>query len=128
VAVSVHDGSGGRIIRTPFVFIGNNEYLLEGVRIGARRRLDQGRLHVCMAPGLRRTDVIRVLLAALVGRLHTIDRFESVLTQQLSIAAHRRRVGVSLDGELLVLDTPLRYRIRERALRVIVPREARSTP
>jgi diacylglycerol kinase family enzyme len=121
VAVGVHDGHLERTIHTPFVFVGNNEYTLEGVRIGARMRIDQGRLHVCMAPGLRRLEMIRILLAAVAGRLHTVDRFESLLTQQLSIAAHRRRLGVTLDGELTVLDTPLRFRIRPGALRVIVP-------
>ena len=128
VTVSVHDGTRERVIHTPFVFVGNNEYSLEGVRIGARTRLDRGYLHVCMAPGLERLEVIRVLLAALVGRLHAIDRFESVRTQQLSIAAQRRRLGVSLDGELTVLETPLRYRIRPGALRVLVPRHSDATP
>jgi diacylglycerol kinase family enzyme len=126
VTVSVHDGSGARVVHTPFVFVGNNEYLLEGVRIGGRARIDQGVLHVCMAPGLRRVDVMRILLAAIVGRLHAIDRFESVTTQQLSIAAYRRRLGVSLDGELQVLDTPLHFRTRPRALQVLVPRRERS--
>ena len=125
VTVSVHDGSHERIVHTPFVFVGNNEYRLEGVRIGGRTRLDRGDLHLCMAPGLRRMDVIRISLAAIVGRLHTIDRFESVMTKQLSIAARRKRLGVSLDGELTVLETPLHFRIRPAALRVIVPREGR---
>jgi diacylglycerol kinase family enzyme len=126
VTVSVHDGSRARVVHTPFVFVGNNEYVLEGVRIGGRARIDQGVLQVCMAPGLRRVDVMRILLAALVGRLHAIDRFESVTTQQLSIAAYRRRLGVSLDGELQILDTPLHFRTRPRALQVLVPRRERS--
>ena len=123
VTVSVHDDSRERLIHTPFVFVGNNEYRLEGVRIGGRTRLDRGDLHLCMAPGLRRVDVIRISLAAIVGRLHTIDRFESVRTKQLSIAARRKRLGVSLDGELTVLYTPLHFRIRPAALRVTVPQE-----
>jgi diacylglycerol kinase family enzyme len=125
VTVSIHDGSHQRIIHTPFVFVGNNEYQLEGVRIGGRARLDRGSLHLCMAPGLRRVDVIRISLAAIVGRLHVIDRFEAVMTKQLSIAARRKRLGVSLDGELRVLETPLHFRIRPAALRVIVPQEGR---
>ena len=125
VTVSVHDGSHERVVHTPFVFVGNNEYLLEGVRIGGRTRIDQGHLHLCMAPGLRRMEVIRVLLAAIVGRLHTIERFESVRTRQLSIAARRRRLGVSLDGELTVIETPLYFRIRPAALRVTVPHDSR---
>jgi diacylglycerol kinase family enzyme len=36
-----------------------------------------------------------------------------------------KRVNVSLDGEVVVMETPLHYRIRPQALSVIVP-ERRS--
>jgi diacylglycerol kinase family enzyme len=121
VVVEVGDRGSERLVRTPFVFVGNNEYTLEGVGLGGRRRLDAGRLHVCMAPGLRRIDVARVLVAALAGRLDGIDRFESVTAAEFSISAQRRRLGVSLDGELAVLRTPLRYKVRPGALHVMVP-------
>ncbi len=128
VTVMVGGSDGTRIVHTPFVFVGNNEYRLEGVRMGARHRLDAGCLHVCMAPGLGRFDVVRVLLAALVGRVQALDHFESARTAEFSIAAHRRRLGVSLDGELVVMRTPLRYRVRRRALRVVVPASELEDP
>jgi diacylglycerol kinase family enzyme len=44
--VLVRLASGPQMIsaQTPFLFVGNNEYLSEGIKIGARRRLDAGRL------------------------------------------------------------------------------------
>src|SRR3954471_21081525 len=33
--------------RTPFVFVGNNQYVLEGLRMGSRERLDGGELCLC---------------------------------------------------------------------------------
>jgi diacylglycerol kinase family enzyme len=124
VAVKVSDGSGDRIVHTPFVFVGNNEYHLEGIRMGGRQRLDEGTLHVCMAPGLDKLDVVRVLFAALVGRLQGVERLESVKTTDFTISARRRHLGVTTDGELLVLNTPLHYRLRRHALRVVVPADA----
>jgi diacylglycerol kinase family enzyme len=121
VSVSVAHGAGERIVHTPFVFVGNNEYLLEGVRLGGRTRLDEGCLHVCMAPGLGKLEVAGVLVAALCGHLRGIDRFESIKTTGFSISARRRHLGVTADGELLVLKTPLLYHVRPHALRVIVP-------
>jgi diacylglycerol kinase family enzyme len=50
-----------------------------------------------------------------------VEGFESVPATELTIAASSRRMGVSLDGELMILAPPLRYRIRPRALRVMVP-------
>lgn len=113
-----------RTVRTPFVFIGNNEYHLEGVKIGARASLDRGCLHLCMAPGMTRLGVARVMLAALAARLSGVEYFESLCPTDLTIEARRRRLPVSLDGELTILDTPLHYRIRPRALRVLVPAQA----
>ena len=124
VRVTVRQDDDERVVHTPFVFVGNNEYRLEGVRMGARQRLDAGWLHVCMAPGLQRMDMLRILLAALVGRLRGFERFESMHAREFTIAAYRRRLGVSLDGEVVVLRTPLQYRLRPAALQVIVPRAA----
>jgi diacylglycerol kinase family enzyme len=67
-----------------------------------------------------------MVAAALVGRLHLVEKFESIFDTELSVDA-RRPLRVSLDGEVRVLRTPLRYRIRPRALRVLVPRVPAAT-
>jgi len=128
VRVIVHTEDGIRMIRTPFVFVGNNEYQLEGVRIGARARVDQGRLHVSMAPGLSRGQLLRVLGRALVGRLSAVDHLDTLLTDEVTIAAWRRRLPVALDGEVTLVPTPLRYRTRPGALRVCVPADHPAGP
>jgi diacylglycerol kinase family enzyme len=120
VRVSLSTGGVSRQIRTPFVFVGNNEYHLEGVRIGARARLDAGLLHVSMAPGLGRAEMLYVLGRALAGR-STDDRLDTLLVPEIAIDARRRRVPVALDGEIALVPTPLRYRTRPGALRVCVP-------
>ena len=112
-----------RMARTPFVFVGNNEYQLSGLELGGRLRLDAGALHVCMAPGMSRSGVARMIVAAVLGRIHTIDGFEAFRATGFTLDAGTRRVGVSLDGEAVVMENPLRYRIRPAALRVIVPGE-----
>jgi diacylglycerol kinase family enzyme len=109
-------------VRTPFVFVGNNVYQLSGVNFGSRARLDGGRLHLCMAPELDAAGVVRVLGEVLVGRLESVQRFESRETTAATINTWRPQLGVALDGEVMVLPTPLRFRIRPGALRVIVPR------
>ena len=42
------------------------------------------------------------------------------------IFSRRRRLRVALDGESRFFDTPLHYRIRPRALRVIIPEPGSS--
>ena len=41
----------------------------------------------------------------------------------LQIESRSPRLGVATDGEVRELDTPLDYRSRPRALRVLVPRQ-----
>jgi diacylglycerol kinase family enzyme len=121
LSVQVDAGGVRRSDRTPFVFVGNNQYQLEGLNIGARARLDCGCLQVCIAPGLRRVDLIRAIGAALVGRLSRSGAVEMFLTSGCVIEAPRRELLVTFDGEIARLATPLVYRAHPRALRVLVP-------
>jgi diacylglycerol kinase family enzyme len=74
-----------------------------------------------MAPGMTRAGVVRMIVAAMFGRIHTIHGFESFITTEITLDAERRRLEVSLDGEVLMMENPLQYRIRPGELRVIVP-------
>jgi diacylglycerol kinase family enzyme len=107
--------------RTTFLFVGNNEYEVEGLHLGARARLDGGRLAAYLAPRLRTRDLPRLLALALAGRARQPHHLESFTTGELLVhTPGRRRLHVALDGEVAVLTRPLRYRIRPRSLRVIV--------
>ncbi len=59
----------GRVARwrTPFLFIGNNEYTIEGLQLGSRARLDEGRLVAYLAPRTHVRD-LPLLLAAGAAR------------------------------------------------------------
>lgn len=117
--------SDGREIRreTPFVFIGNNFYEMEGFDVGTRERLDRGELSAYLAPGARPADFVVLALRALFGRLRGSPGFEVLRTTELRIETRADRARVANDGEIAMLSTPLRYRILPGALRVIVPSE-----
>jgi diacylglycerol kinase family enzyme len=108
-------------VRTPFVFIGNNEYELSGLELGGRATLDAGRLHVCMAPGMSRRRVAHMILVAIFRDVCRLEGFESLTAFQVVLHGGTPRMRASLDGEIITLDNPLKFRIRPRALPVIVP-------
>jgi diacylglycerol kinase family enzyme len=110
-----------RAVRTPFVFVGNNEYKLSGLELGGRAELDAGRLQVCMAPGMPRHRVARMILVAIFGDIRRLEGFESLTASQVTLEGGTPRQRVSLDGEVVTLENPLTFRIRPRALPVIVP-------
>jgi diacylglycerol kinase family enzyme len=110
--------------RTPFVFVGNNEYTIDGRRLGSRERLDAGALFVYLAPRLRALDLPLLLAKALAGRARQSGEFEIVRAREVWIDKPRtgRAQHVALDGEIRIMKTPLHYQTRAGALRVVVPR------
>lgn len=107
--------------RTPFVFIGNNEYQMEGFNIGRRERLDSGCLSVYVTQRRDRGGLIRLALAALFGRLRQGRDFAAATAHTLRIEARHKHLLVATDGEVAPMQMPLDYRIRAGALRVLVP-------
>ncbi len=105
---------------TPFVFIGNNRYTAAGLEIGTRAILDGGKLWVCAAPYAGRFTVVALALEALLGFVSDAD-LAAFETEQTDIHMHRDHVQVATDGEVNVMRTPLHYRSRPGALRVVVP-------
>ncbi len=116
----------GRALRcgTPFVFIGNNEYCLEGTRLGERERMDGGELSVYLAPGATRGTVLWMAIAALFGRLKQVPEHTEYNVTSLTVGVRRKRrrgLRVSRDGEVGRMWGPLEYRSLPGALRVLVP-------
>ncbi|HEY0405141.1 MAG TPA: diacylglycerol kinase family protein [Pyrinomonadaceae bacterium] len=119
VRLSVEDRELAR--RTPFVFIGNNEYEMENFNLGARSCLDKGQLSMYVAHRTGRLGLLRLGLSALFGALRKQDDFDALCTKEIWIETRRSRLPVATDGEVTLMDTPLHYRVRPGALRVLVP-------
>ena len=105
------------------VLVSNNQYGMGDIAgLGRRARLDRGTLGVfavtvqsaAQAAGLLRGSRSRGLIS-LAGREVVID-------------ADAAQIPVGVDGEALVLDTPVRCVIAPAALRVRVPRDRPGVP
>ena len=114
------------ISRTPFVFVGNNKYEMETLNIGSRAVMDAGELSLYMTHRTGRFGLVRLAFRALLGKLHQEKDFVALQTQEVLIATKQRRVRVALDGEVTVMQPPLHFRIRPRALSVIVARSEKT--
>jgi len=111
---------------TPFVFVGNNEYAMESLNIGLRERLDRGVLSIYITHRTSRLKLISLAFRALIGRLRDDKDFLAFNSNEVKIETAHKRLRVALDGEIEVMETPLTYRVRSRALRVIVPNETKA--
>ena len=119
------DGDDGAVdLETPFVFVGNNPYGGEGVGGLRRERLDTGRLGVLTAAATSRREALRIAALAALGRLDDASAVWRGEPAAVRVETAAASLLVSLDGEVVRLQTPLHYRSRPGALVVIAPSEA----
>ncbi|MDD5564754.1 MAG: diacylglycerol kinase family protein [Thermoanaerobaculaceae bacterium] len=107
--------------RTPFVFVGNNRYEMEGFRIGERARLDGAELSLYVANRTGRLGLLLLALRALFKRLKQSKDFDMGAAKSLQVETRHDRLRVANDGELCYMRTPLEYRLLPAALSVVVP-------
>jgi YegS/Rv2252/BmrU family lipid kinase len=109
--------------RTPFVFIGNNEYEMESLNVGARACLNAGKLSLYITNRTGRFGLLRLAWRALFGGLNKEKDFLALCAQEIWIATKHRHLRVAMDGEVTNMKPPLHYRVRPLSLRVLVPKE-----
>ncbi|MEV0719255.1 diacylglycerol kinase family protein [Asanoa sp. NPDC050611] len=99
------------------ILVSNNPYTVDDFAgLGHRPRLDRGRLGVIALMVDSTADAVRLL------RGRRSESVTIVAAREAVIEAGGRPVPVGVDGEALLLPTPLVARIRPAALRVRVPR------
>ena len=113
--------------RTPFIFVGNNEYEMETLNIGRRACLDKGQLSLYITNRTGRWGLFRLALRALLGGLRQEKDFVALCTSEVWIDTRHKRVRVALDGEVKSIKPPLHYRTRPAALRVLTPAPIEET-
>lgn len=105
--------------KTPFVFIGNNIYHLDGVGQIERKSINKGVISVFVAKTSSRLLLLKIALFALLGKSRYVDEFDTYELTELTIHMKRRFVHVSYDGEVVKLRTPLHYIVHKKALKVL---------
>jgi len=114
---------GQQIVRrTAFLFVGNNEYKIAGFELGSRSCVNGGKLGLYLSQGTGRLGLFRLAFHALFGRVDQAKDFDVFCVSEARVETGKRRLLVACDGEVERMETPLQYRIRSAALRVLVPR------
>lgn len=120
-AVRLKSETGERIVRTPFVFVGNNDYEMDFFNIGRRAKLDDGKLSVYFLHRSGRRGLFMLIARTIFGRLRQTNDFEEISVEEITFETRKEKILVAFDGEVEMLETPLNYKIHPKALRVIVP-------
>jgi diacylglycerol kinase family enzyme len=113
--------------RTPLVFIGINAFQLDSFGIIAPGLVGGRKLTLYVTRPIGVVGLVRVAVRAFVRGLRGAREFEAIGAEEIVVGMRRRHVRVAIDGEIRILETPLRYRMRRGALRVAVPQDPADT-
>lgn len=113
-------------LKTPFIFIGNNEYEVKPSGFGNRTKLNAGKLCVHTVRHDGCMGLLRLTGKVLRGKLEEEGTFETDVVSTLQIDSEEPELTVALDGEVMKMKTPLQYSIEPQALKVMVCGDAQS--
>lgn len=114
------DGGESRV-DTPLLFVGNNDYRLAFPGAGQRQSLDGGELCVMVMRSKSLPGFLAATGRALLGLSRDDDMVRLDGVHKLKVDSHRSHLSLAMDGESIALPPPLTFRIRAKALRVIIP-------
>lgn len=113
---------------TPMLFVGNNRYQVNLFGLGKREALEAGELCLYAVRARGRLHLFWAGIRGIFGKLDQQRDFLTAYVPELEVSSDRAQLTISADGEAVRMETPLRYRIRPKALRLIVPAPENSPP
>ena len=108
--------------RTPFIFVGNNDYVVDGFSMGKRSRLDDGILSLYILHPKNALGLFWLAIRSLAGIGSHAGDFDAFHAEDFRIESENADIEVATDGEVMHMKSPICYRIRPRALHVMAPR------
>ena len=121
-------GAKVRDVRTPTLFVGNNRLQLEQVGIAHAPAVDHGRVAAVMLRPMSTWAMLGLMLRGAMGTLGDAERVESFQFQHMTVMPWLPyglgRIKVAADGELMLMRTPLEFRVSPRPLYLLKPEEA----
>ena len=103
--------------RALVLLVANNGYgtgRLSG--LARRERLDEGRLHAYVIEAAARRTLVALLARAALGRASESEGAEEYAATAFRVESKRPTLHAALDGEAVVLESPLAFACRPRAL------------
>lgn len=120
--VRVTLSANGRLttVSTPLLVISNNAWPEQPLPL-KREALDGGELVVHVAKVGSRLGLLWLALRALMGAWRNHRLLDTFRADEVRVISRKGRVMVSLDGEVTVLRSPLIFKVRPKALKILVP-------
>jgi diacylglycerol kinase family enzyme len=123
VDVALRADAGARqSFRTPLLFVGVGEREFGRSGLGRRRPDGARALHVVVVNERRRPRIAALAFGALLRDREEFLRFDAIdshLAAEADIVLRHRRATIAVDGELVAMDSPLRFTLATDAVRLV---------
>ena len=106
-------------VRTRHLAVAVGDYVDEPGRLFVRTDLDSGFLGLYALRSPSASKILKLAAKAMIGRWRADPELTAERIRTATVKTQRKQVHVLNDGEILLLDPPVEYRVRPRALRVI---------
>jgi diacylglycerol kinase family enzyme len=115
---------GSVVDGTFLIQVSNDPYVLGAALDAAqRRRLDTGRLGVVAVTASSGKEAAQVVALSAIGQRRRSRHWHEFAAEQFEVRSRSGKAFAGVDGEALELETPLRFRIHPRGLRLLVPKD-----
>ena len=120
--IDVDHGQARVKLRVLSMAVSNNRYVERPSLMMAKDGLHHGVLAAYVSQHPSGWGMARAVIRAMLGRFKSDPNIAHFEAQEITVSARRSRLRLSNDGELEIVEMPLRYSIRPGALKVLVPR------
>jgi diacylglycerol kinase family enzyme len=118
------DPSGTAYPSADLVLVSNNPYRLDRLAgVGSRARLDSGQLGIVAVEIKNTTQAAELMALQALGQARRFHGWREWTAAQFEVFS-AKAVAAGIDGEAVILEPPLRFRIKPSSLRIRLPPSA----
>lgn len=113
-------------VATPLIFFGNNQLQLSDMKLRIAECAASGKLAGVVVAKSDRLSLLKMLWKLIQGKIDQASDVYSFCAEQIQVDCKKPKLTVALDGELVEMQTPLKFSVEKSALKVMVPHAAPS--
>jgi diacylglycerol kinase family enzyme len=106
---------------TPSVIVCNNPHQMRVFGVENVSYANRSLLNVYVAKSTNWAGLVWLIVRAAFRTLDSASKFESFVLPEMTLRTRRPTARVSIDGEVIDLETPLQYRVSRGGLTVVTP-------
>ncbi|WHR58512.1 diacylglycerol/lipid kinase family protein [Acinetobacter haemolyticus] len=108
-------------VTTPLIFFGNNQLQLSDMKLRIAECAANGKLAGVVVAKSDRFSLLKMLWKLIQGKIDQASDVYSFCAEKIEVGCKKMQLTVAIDGELVEMQSPLKFSVEKSALKVMVP-------